>query len=109
VARFHGLCHRAAELRPKTILDILEGADAFRRPERFADFLIACEADARGRRGLEDQPYPQANLMRAARDAAAKVTAKPFVKDGLENEQLGEAIRAARVGAIGQALGSAQI
>jgi len=100
VARYHGLCHRATELRPRTILRILEAVDSFRRPERFAGFLAACEADARGRKGLEDRPYPQAILLRAALDAAREVTARPFMDGGLEGVALGEAIRQARTQAI---------
>jgi tRNA nucleotidyltransferase (CCA-adding enzyme) len=102
VARYHGMCHRASELRPKTILNILEGVDAFRRPERFADFLAACEIDARGRTGLEDRPYPQAAILRSACDAASTVSAEPLVKEGLKDEQLGQAIRDARIRAIAQ-------
>jgi tRNA nucleotidyltransferase (CCA-adding enzyme) len=100
VARYHGLCHKVAELRPKTVLEMLEATDAFRRPERIADFLTACEADARGRAGLEDRPYPQADLVRAALEAAAGISAEPFVKEGLMNEKLGEAIRGERIRAI---------
>ncbi|MGA7822851.1 MAG: multifunctional CCA addition/repair protein, partial [Steroidobacteraceae bacterium] len=57
-ARTHTLVHRALELRAATVLKLLEDADAFRRPERFAELLVACEADARGRTGLEAEPYP---------------------------------------------------
>jgi tRNA nucleotidyltransferase (CCA-adding enzyme) len=100
VARYHGVCHRAAELKPKTILKVLEAVDAFRRPETLDEFLIACEADARGRAGLEDRPYPQAMLMRAARDAAAVVNAAALSKEGLQGPAIGEAIRQARTAAI---------
>jgi tRNA nucleotidyltransferase (CCA-adding enzyme) len=79
VARYHGNVHRAFELRPNTILGILEKADAFRRPERFAQALLACEADSRGRLGLEKNPYPQRQYLQAARDAAA--TIKPTPED----------------------------
>jgi tRNA nucleotidyltransferase (CCA-adding enzyme) len=58
-ARYHTHVHRAFELRPDTVLRTLEGCDALRRPERFEDFLIACEADKRGRQGLESRDYPQ--------------------------------------------------
>jgi tRNA nucleotidyltransferase (CCA-adding enzyme) len=77
VARYHGIVHRAFELRPKTILEFMERADAFRRPERFAQALLACEADSRGRTGLEDKPYPQRGYLRAAREAAAAVKPAP--------------------------------
>ena len=79
VARYHGIVHRAFELRPRTILEFMERADAFRRPERFAQALLACEADARGRTGWETKPYPQRDYLLAAREAAASV--KPSSED----------------------------
>ena len=102
VARYHGQCHRIRELRPKTVLGILEAADAFRRPERFPEFMIACESDARGRLGLEDQPYDQAVLLKNALDVASKVTAAPFMQEGMEANKIGDAIRRARINAIRQ-------
>jgi tRNA nucleotidyltransferase (CCA-adding enzyme) len=77
VARYHGIVHRAFELKPRTILEFMERADAFRRPERFAQALLACEADSRGRTGLENAPYPQRHYLHAARDAAAAVKPAP--------------------------------
>ena len=100
VARYHGVCHRAAELKPTTLLKVLEALDAFRRPELLDEFLVACEADARGREGLEDIPYPQANIFRAARDAAATVSAATCAAEGIEGPALGDAIRRARIAAI---------
>jgi len=73
VARYHGNVHRAFELRPKTVLEMLQKADAFRRPERFAQALLACEADSRGRLGLEQAPYPQRDYLLAAQAAAAAI------------------------------------
>jgi tRNA nucleotidyltransferase (CCA-adding enzyme) len=73
VARYHGIVHRVFDLKPQTILEFMERADAFRRPERFAQALLACEADSRGRTGLEQQPYPQRHYLLAARDAAAAI------------------------------------
>jgi tRNA nucleotidyltransferase (CCA-adding enzyme) len=102
VARYHGQCHRVRELRPKTVLGILEATDAFRRPERFPEFVIACESDARGRLGLEDQPYDQAVFLKDALDAAAKVTAAPFLQEGMEAHKIGDAMRGARIDAIRQ-------
>ena len=66
VARHHGVVHRAFELRPGTVLELLENTDALRRPERFEAFLLACEADARGRTGLQERAYRQADHLRAA-------------------------------------------
>jgi tRNA nucleotidyltransferase (CCA-adding enzyme) len=100
VCRFHLDIHRAFELRPETLLGVLERVDAFRRPERVDRLLIACEADKRGRLGSAESPYPQAPYVRAAYAAAAAVNASGFVADGLKGEAIGEAIRKARVDAI---------
>ncbi len=99
VARFHGLVHRAAELKPSTVLKLLEKTDALRRADRFADFLCACEADARGRTGLENRPYPQGKLLRGALGAARSVTTKQLASE-LSGEALGEALREARLAAV---------
>jgi tRNA nucleotidyltransferase (CCA-adding enzyme) len=103
VARYHGLCHRAAELKPATVLKLLEGCDALRRPERFTQFLGACEADMKGRDGLENAPYPQAALLRRALDAAAGVVPGPLLESGLSGEALGEKLRELRIAAIAAA------
>lgn len=103
VARYHGVCHRAAELKPQTILKVLEALDAFRNRDMLDDFLIACEADARGRKGLESRPYPQADVFRNALTAAAAVSAEDVARDGLSGPAIGEAIRRARISAISAA------
>lgn len=100
VARHHGVCHRALELRPGTLLGLLESLDAFRPSARVAAFLDACEADARGRTGLEDQPYPQRELVAAAWQAARSVDTRAVARPGLEGEALGDAIRKARLAAV---------
>jgi tRNA nucleotidyltransferase (CCA-adding enzyme) len=100
VCRFHLNVHRAFELRPETLLDMLERIDAFRRVERLDKLLLACEADKRGRLGFEESPYPQAGYVRFARDAAAAIDARPFVEQGLNGEAIGDAVRKARVKAI---------
>lgn len=103
-ARYHGLCHKVFELRPATVLDTLEASDAFRRPERFAQFLLACEADARGRTGYEERPYPQAEVWRIALQAAAAVSTQPLVEQGLRGEEIARALRSRRLEAVKQAL-----
>ncbi len=100
VARHHLLCHRLAELTPKRVVGLLEALDSFRKPERVERFASACEADARGRPGLEDQPYPQAKLLRRASEAAAAVRARPFVEQGLRGPAIAGAVHAARVRAV---------
>jgi tRNA nucleotidyltransferase (CCA-adding enzyme) len=102
-ARFHTHVHRALELRPGTLLEVLEQTDAFRRPERFAEFLLACEADARGRTSLEDQPYPQAKHFAAAFAAARAVELTPDDRAGLTGAAIGERIRSLRLKAVAAA------
>jgi tRNA nucleotidyltransferase (CCA-adding enzyme) len=99
-ARHHAVVHRAAELRPSTVLKLLETTDAFRRPERFEEMLQACEADARGRTGLEAQPYPQRDLLRRARAAAAAVSLDENERQGLAGPAIGEKMREKRLAAI---------
>jgi tRNA nucleotidyltransferase (CCA-adding enzyme) len=96
VCRYHTHCHRAQELRGKTVLKLLYGVDALRRPERFEAFLIACEADARGRTGFEERDYPQADYLRRAAEVAKGVSAVQFADAPLLGKALGEAINAER-------------
>ena len=98
--RHHLDAHRALELKPATVLKLLEAFDAFRRPARLDTFLVVCTADKRGRLHHEHDAYPQADYMRAARAAAAAVTAQPFVEQGLRGPAIGEAVRRARIAAI---------
>jgi len=100
VAEFHGHCHRALELKPSTVLKLLERCDAFRRPDRFGEFLRACEADARGRTGLEQDPYPQAAYLAGARDTAAAVSAAELAEAGLEGPDIGRELRERRLRAL---------
>ena len=104
VARDHGNAHRALELRPGTLLEIIERTDALRRPQRFAQFLLACEADHRGRTGYEDRPYPQAARLQRAFEAARGVDVRPLVERGLTGEAMRSALRQARTRAIAAAI-----
>jgi tRNA nucleotidyltransferase (CCA-adding enzyme) len=102
VARYHGIVHRAFELKPKTILEFMERSDAFRRPERFAQALLACEADSRGRAGLEDTPYPQRQYLAQARDAAAAIKPSPEEIAALAGAKIAERVHQRRVHAIAE-------
>ena len=102
-ARYHTHCHRALSLRPKTLLKTLLGVDALRKPQRFAHFLLACEADARGRAGLENRPYPQPMLLAHVQRAAVAVSARPLVAQGLSGLALAAALQDARLAAITEA------
>lgn len=99
----HTRCHRANRHEAEELFITLELTDALRRPERFAQFLLACEADARGRLGLEHEPYPQAAILRAALAAAKSVDLKPLVAEHKDPQTLVPAIRAARIAAIAAA------
>jgi tRNA nucleotidyltransferase (CCA-adding enzyme) len=95
--RFHTHVHRALELRADTVLRTLEGCDALRRPERFTDFLLACEADARGRTGREGREYPQRQYFVDARERAAAAALGPEERRGLTGEQIGLELRKRRL------------
>jgi tRNA nucleotidyltransferase (CCA-adding enzyme) len=99
-ARWHCLAHRAAELRPRTLLELLESCDALRRPERFRELLLACEADYRGRGGLRARPYPQAELLRRAQESAQATTLSEADRAGLSGEEIGTLLRRRRLAAL---------
>lgn len=99
VAREHGLVHRARELRPGTLVQLLERVDAFRRPERFEEFLRACECDFRGRPGYETRPFPEADHLRQALRAAQAVDAGA-VAQSVAPAQIREAVFQARAQAV---------
>ena len=99
-ARWHTHVHRVAELRNATLADLLQSLDPARRPERFEAFLQVCESDARGRLGLEDRAYPQADLMRAAAATWLSVDAGAIAKATEDKRRIPEAVREARVTAL---------
>ena len=96
-AKWHTHCHRALDLRPASILKLLLGLDAFRRKERFQEFLICCEADARGRTGFEDRVYPQRQYLQQALELCTQVTAKEFVDAGLIGNKIQQAMNKKRI------------
>jgi tRNA nucleotidyltransferase (CCA-adding enzyme) len=95
-ARFHLHYHRALELKPATIVRTLEQLDAFRKPQRFEKFLLASEADARGRPGYENRSFPQGDFFRKAFEAARSIDIKSLVDQGYSNRELAEKIRQER-------------
>jgi len=100
VSRYHLDAHRVTELRDTTLLELLERLDAFRRAARFEQWVLACEADARGRKGLENRDYSQADYLRRARKAAASVTLDATELDGLDGPKIAEKLRKARLAAL---------
>ena len=100
VCRLHLLAHTAFELRANTLLELFEKLDAFRQPKRVAQFLLACEADKRGRLGMNADDYPQARYLAMLFRAALEPKAQPLLDQGLSGTQLGSALRQARLDAI---------
>ena len=99
VARDHGNVHRALELRATTLVELLERVDAFRRPERFAEFLLACECDFRGRPGYENKPFPAPDHLRRALQLARSINAAEVARS-VESVRIRDAIFQARVKAV---------
>jgi len=100
VTKYHSRYHRATELRDATLLETLQALDAFRRPERFEQFLLACEADSRGRPGYEDRDYAQPGIFRAAFQAAAAIDAGELARQGLRGEEIAAELARLRKAAI---------
>jgi tRNA nucleotidyltransferase (CCA-adding enzyme) len=103
VAEYHGIAHRAAELRPETMLRLLTAIGALRHPPVLEDFITACLADLRGRTGLEASPYPQGDRLRLALDAATAIKAGDLSDKTLEGAAIGAALASRRVAAIREA------
>ena len=107
VAREHGNIHRSGELNPAALVRLLDRCDAWRRPQRFEEVLLACECDARGRGGKACEPYPQRDRLRAALQAAQTVdtaaVAAQAAREGARGPRIGERIQQARARAIGGA------
>jgi tRNA nucleotidyltransferase (CCA-adding enzyme) len=102
VAQWHTHCHRALELRPQTVLSLLQSTDAFRRPERFNQFLLSCEADARGRTGFEDRNYPQADYLRSALQLCQTLDMKTISAGGFTGKAFGDEVDRQRLRLLSQ-------
>ncbi|WP_417517720.1 HD domain-containing protein [Marinobacter sp.] len=102
VSEHHLRCHKLLEMRPRSIMRLLEALDAFQKPERVKQFAQACEADARGRLGLEDREYPNGDLLIACAKAAEAVDIQPLLNAGYEGQKLADQHRQLRIKAIAQ-------
>lgn len=100
VGQYHTHGHRALELKASTLLELLQSFDIYRRPQRFEEFIAACEMDARGRKGLEQRSYPQADYLRGAAKAAREVAVQPLLELGFKGSELGEALKRERLKAL---------
>ena len=110
VAREHGNIHRSQDLNAAAVVRLLERCDAFRKPQRFADIVLACACDARGRLGAAENSYPQGARLLAALEAAQAVAtpaiAEQAMARGLSGVKIGELIHQARVEAVAPPLAS---
>lgn len=108
VAREHGNIHRSASLNAAAIVRLLERCDAFRKPDRFAQVLLACQCDAQGRLGLADTPYPQAvrlaQALASAQSVATDLVAARAIAAGASGPKIGQVIQAARTEAVAAGL-----
>jgi tRNA nucleotidyltransferase (CCA-adding enzyme) len=109
VAKEHGNIHRSLELKATAVMRLLERCDAVRKPQRFDDALLACECDARGRLGKQEDAYPQAGRLTTALQAALAVATEPIaacaIKQGFSGPKIGEAITRERLRAVATVLG----
>ncbi|MBS9437324.1 multifunctional CCA addition/repair protein [Photorhabdus noenieputensis] len=101
-AQYHDLVHTVAQLRPKTLLKLFDAIDAWRKPQRIEQLIIISEADARGRTGFENTPYPQGDYLRQAFKIASQVQVKNIVDSGLLGADIGHELRRQRQHALAE-------
>lgn len=89
VTEYHLLCHKALELRPETILKLLKGLGALKSSQRLEEFLLCCEADARGRTGFEDRDYPSADFLRGAMQIATSTDISDLLEADVSGADIG--------------------
>jgi tRNA nucleotidyltransferase (CCA-adding enzyme) len=106
--QYHGLAHSALILKPSTLLKLLMALDPFRKPARFEQFLLACIADTRGRKGFEKSDYPQANVLRKAFRACQTVDPTAIISKINDRTKIKEAIYRARLACIKKALSTSK-
>lgn len=100
VAEFHTHMHLLMELKSKTILDVINALDAFRKPQQFEQYLLASEADFRGRPGYEDADMPNVAIFKQCYEACKAIDVKNILAQGLEGKAISEALDKQRIQAI---------
>ena len=104
VMQYHTHCHKAFELRASTLTDVLAMLGAFKTKNTLPEFLLACEADAKGRTGFEHVTYPQAEMIKLAAKSAASIDTSAILNSELQGEKIGEAIRRLRIKAVAEVI-----
>ncbi|MDP8162390.1 multifunctional CCA addition/repair protein [Pasteurella skyensis] len=99
-AEYHTHCHKIMELKPKTVMKVFNKFDVWRKPERFFDFLLVCEADSKGRLGFEDREYPQRDYAKQLYLVANQVNVQQVIADGFEKQAIREELNKRRQKAI---------
>lgn len=97
VMQYHTHVHRVYELRADTLIDMLQSIGAFKPVNKLDDFLLACEADAKGRTGFEQRPYPQAEFIRSALTVINEVDMQEILETKLQGSEIGIALRLSRI------------
>jgi tRNA nucleotidyltransferase (CCA-adding enzyme) len=97
VCRWHGDIHKANELTAEQRLAVLDACDAWRKPERFIQILLVCQADSCGRLGFELEPYPQLVLWQSWLASLSQVSAQTFIEQGLKGDAIKKAIATERL------------
>ena len=100
VSDHHCKIHRCNDMRKDTIIKLFDNTDAWRKPERFKQFLLACEADARGRLNFETAPYPQRHTMLDYFEKANSVNVQDIIKQGITGPAIKPALFKERVSVI---------
>ncbi|MGM0516024.1 MAG: multifunctional CCA addition/repair protein [Pseudomonadota bacterium] len=96
----HGRVHKACEMRPSTLVDLVDRLDGLRRPERFRDVLLVTKADSRGRPGREDDPFPEADWLEEVRETMNAISPRPLLEQGYRGAEIGQRLRAERIRAV---------
>ncbi|APR70695.1 multifunctional CCA addition/repair protein [Acinetobacter haemolyticus] len=99
VCKEHLKCHQVQILKPGTLWRFLQRLDVLRRPEKVRAFVQACECDARGRLGMEDRPYPQAQFILNAMDIVRNIRAQDL-PEHVKGPEIGEMLIQYRIEAL---------
>lgn len=100
VAEYHDLAHTVTVLQPKTLMKLFDALDVWRKPERLEKLVLTSEADARGRTGFEESPYPQGDYLREAFTVASAVTSSAVVADGFQGIGVRDELHQRRIAAL---------
>lgn len=99
-AKYHTHIHQAYELTPKKLIEVVNACDIYRKPERFEQILLTCEADSRGRTGYEERDYPQRQFYQELADVCRDVDVKAIIADGFTGMQVKQQLHQRRMAAV---------